>query len=50
MPVILSDIHAFQKRGYRVIERDMTSDTDFARHDPKKLGNVISDFIHQWIR
>jgi uncharacterized cofD-like protein len=50
IPVILSDIQTFQERGYRVIERDLTSDIDFVRHDPKKLWSVISDFIHQWIR
>lgn len=50
IPVILSDIRPFQERGYKIIERDIASDVDFVRHDPKKLGEVMMDFIHEWIK
>ncbi len=36
--------------GYTVIERDLTSKSDFARHDPKKFMGVFSDFMKGWIK
>ena len=31
-------------------ERDFTSDTDYIRHDPRKLARTIQDFASGWIK
>jgi len=49
-PVILSDTHRKNNEGYSIIERDLASEHDFVRHDPKKLGRVMQDFLEGWIK
>lgn len=50
IPVVLGDFSQFQEKSYKIIERDLSSKTDFIRHDPEKLGRVINDFIEGWIK
>ncbi|MDD2745386.1 MAG: YvcK family protein [Candidatus Gracilibacteria bacterium] len=49
-PVILSDLHRKNPQGYTIIERDLASEHDYVRHDPKKLGRVMQDFLEGWIK
>lgn len=50
-PVVLTDAHRDSKTDqYTLIERDLASESDFARHDPKKLGRVMVDFLEGWIK
>jgi uncharacterized cofD-like protein len=49
-PVRIRDAEGFLNAGYRVVERDLASETDYIRHDPKKLGRVIEDFVEGWIK
>ena len=38
------------ERGIKIVERDFTSDTDYIRHDPRKLARAVEDFASGWIR
>ena len=50
IPVIRDMLGRLGNESYSVIERDLTSKADFARHDPKKFMGVFSDFIKGWIQ
>lgn len=50
LPVRIGDPGAIRQRGYRVVERDLASERDYIRHDPKKLSKVIEDFVNGWIK
>ncbi len=50
IPVVRGDDSLYTKTSYRVIERDLTSIHDYVRHDPKKIGQVILDFVQGWIK
>ena len=39
-----------QAKGIKVIERDFTSETDYIRHDPRKLARTVEDFASGWIK
>lgn len=49
-PVAIRDVESLIKRGCRVVERDLVSERDYIRHDPKKLARVIEDFVRGWIK
>ncbi len=36
--------------GLKIVERDFTSETDYIRHDPRKLAKAVEDFASGWIR
>lgn len=49
-PVVLSEKHRMADLKYSIIERNLASESDFVRHDPKKLGQVMIDFLEGWIK
>lgn len=49
-PVRLGDREGLMARGIKIVERDFTSDTDYIRHDPRKLARTIQDFASGWIK
>ena len=49
-PVKLGIQEKTKKMGYDIIERDLASEHDYVRHDPKKLGRVMMDFLEGWIK
>ncbi|PIQ11946.1 hypothetical protein COW68_01300 [Candidatus Gracilibacteria bacterium CG18_big_fil_WC_8_21_14_2_50_38_16] len=49
-PVRITDIKIFSGASYKIIERDMVNEADYIRHDPKKLANIIADFVEGWIK
>ena len=49
-PVRLRDGPALLRKGIKLVERDFTSETDYIRHDPRKLARTIEDFASGWIR
>ena len=49
-PVRLRDRPSLVRKGIKVVERDFTSETDYIRHDPRKLARTIEDFASGWIR
>jgi hypothetical protein len=48
--VRLRDGPALLRKGIKLVERDFTSETDYIRHDPRKLARTIEDFASGWIR
>ena len=46
----LSDRAGLIAKGIKVDERDFTSETDYIRHDPRKLARTIEDFASGWIK
>ena len=46
----LRDRPSLVRKGIKVVERDFTSETDYIRHDPRKLARTIEDFASGWIR
>lgn len=50
LPVKLGIQEKTKKMGYDIIERDLASEHDYVRHDPKKLGRVMMDFLEGWIK
>ena len=50
IPVIRDMLGRLGSEHYEVVERDLTSASDFARHDPIKLGRLVEDFIEGWIK
>ncbi len=49
-PVRLRDRDVLLKKGIKIIERDFTSETDYIRHDPRKLAQTVGDFASGWIK
>lgn len=49
-PVYLRDRDALIRRGIKLVERDFTSETDYIRHDPRKLARTVEDFASGWIK
>ena len=49
-PVRLKRRETLIERGIKIVERDFTSDTDYIRHDPRKLARAVEDFASGWIR
>lgn len=49
-PVRLRDRNQLVSKGIKIIERDLSSETDYIRHDPRKLAQTIEDFASGWIK
>lgn len=49
-PVRLRDRQLLMQKGIKLVERDFTSETDYIRHNPRKLARTIEDFASGWIR
>ncbi len=49
-PVKLCDREGLIAKGIKIVERDFTSETDYIRHDPRKLARTIEDFASGWIK
>jgi len=49
-PVRLVNRDRLVQKGIKIIERDFTSDTDYIRHDPRKLAQTVGDFSSGWIK
>lgn len=49
-PLKIKDCSLFHGKNYKLIERDLVSNTDYARHDPNKLNKVLDDIITGWIK
>lgn len=49
-PVKLKDYTLFEWKKYKIIERDFINESDFVRHDPRKLALTIKDLIEWWIK
>ena len=49
-PVVLRDRDAMIRKGIKLVERDFTSETDYIRHDPRKLARTVEDFASGWIK
>ena len=50
IPVRLRNRELLVQKGIKVVERDFTSETDYLRHDPRKLSRTIEDFASGWIK
>lgn len=49
-PVRLRDRGGLLGRGIKLVERDFLSETDYIRHNPRKLAQTIEDFASGWIK
>jgi len=49
-PVRLRDRTFLVDKGIKLVERDFTSETDYIRHDPRKLACTIEDFASGWVK
>ena len=49
-PVRLLHREAISSKGIKLVERDFTSETDYIRHDPRKLARTVQDFASGWIK
>jgi uncharacterized cofD-like protein len=49
-PVRLRDRDLLIRKGIKIIERDFSSETDYIRHDPRKLAQTVQDFASGWIK
>ncbi|MDD2487816.1 MAG: YvcK family protein [Candidatus Gracilibacteria bacterium] len=49
-PVKIKDMSVFSDMNYKIIERDLVNEDDYIRHNSKKLGAVVNDFINGWIK
>ena len=50
VPVRFKDRTILIEKGIKIVERDFTSETDYIRHDPRKLARTIEDFASGWIK
>ena len=50
LPTYFRCLANLKERGIKIVERDFTSDTDYIRHDPRKLARAVEDFASGWIR
>ncbi len=49
-PVKLKESMEFSSRRFKIIERDFINESDYVRHDPKKLARVLIDICRGWIK
>lgn len=49
-PVKLKNGMELQSRRMKVIECDFVNESDYVRHDPKKLAGVLIDICRGWIK
>gem|GEM_PF-1173754 len=45
-----TDTEFFASRKYTIIEEDLLQATDFVRHSPKKIADVVRDIIGGWLK
>ena len=50
VPVRVHDRDVLLEKSVKLVERDFTSETDYIRHDPKKLAQTVQDFARGWIK
>lgn len=50
IPVRLRDRQALVNKGIKIIVRDFISETDYIRHNPRKLAQTVEDFASGWIK
>ena len=50
IPVRMRDRQVFVDKGIKIVERDFISETDYIRHNPKKLAQTVEDFASGWIK
>ena len=50
IPVRLRDRDSILNKGIKLVERDFTSETDYIRHNPRKLAQTVEDFASGWIK
>ena len=50
VPVRFRDRTSLEAGGIKVVERDYISETDYIRHNPRKLAQTIEDFASGWIK
>ena len=48
--VRMRDREGLATKGFKIVERDFTSATDYIRHDPRKLARTVEDFASGWIK
>ena len=49
-PVKLKDERESEWKSYKIIERDFVNESDYVRHDPRKLAQAILDIHNGWIK
>ncbi len=49
-PVKVKDENDFESKTYKIIERDLLNESDFVRHNSKKLAKVLDDIVNGWIK
>ena len=49
-PVRFRDRDFIMNKGIKLVERDFTSETDYIRHNPRKLAQTVEDFASGWIK
>jgi len=49
-PVKLKKSMDFSDKSYKIIERDFIDESDYVRHNPKKLAKSIIDIAEGWIK
>ena len=49
-PVRLREREFLINKGIKLVERDFTSETDYIRHDPRKLARTVEDFASGWVK
>ncbi|MEO8411824.1 MAG: gluconeogenesis factor YvcK family protein, partial [Propionivibrio sp.] len=49
-PVRLVNRDGLLSKGIKIVERDFSSETDYIRHDPRKLARTIEDFASGWVK
>jgi len=49
-PIKMKDNMDFSSKSYKVIERDFLDESDYVRHNPKKLSKAIIDIAWGWIK
>ncbi len=49
-PVVLREREVLTLKGIKIVERDFTSETDYIRHDPRKLARTVEDFARGWVK
>jgi uncharacterized cofD-like protein len=49
-PVKCKDHMCFSWKNYKVVERDFLDESDYVRHNPKKIAKSIIDIVEGWIK
>lgn len=49
-PVLIGDVQDYVDESFKLVERDLVSETDYVRHHPQKLGAVMRDIVEGWVK